>query len=89
MQATFCRLDGAANERTIRKFGMFSHDERLLVAVSGGKDSLSLWDICGNWDMRWMGYILIWALMKRSHIPANPGICTPVRRTTRLEPAGN
>ncbi len=32
-------------ERTIRKFGMFSHDERLLVAVSGGKDSLSLWDI--------------------------------------------
>ena len=24
---------------------MFSHDDRILVAVSGGKDSLSLWDV--------------------------------------------
>lgn len=32
-------------ERFIKKYDMFSHDERVLVAVSGGKDSLSLWDI--------------------------------------------
>lgn len=32
-------------ERFIKKYGMFSHDEKILVAVSGGKDSLSLWDI--------------------------------------------
>jgi uncharacterized protein (TIGR00269 family) len=32
-------------ERTIHKYRMFSNQERLLVAVSGGKDSLSLWDI--------------------------------------------
>lgn len=32
-------------QRTIAKYGMFSRDERVLVAVSGGKDSLSLWDI--------------------------------------------
>jgi uncharacterized protein (TIGR00269 family) len=32
-------------ERFIKKYGMFRHDERILVAVSGGKDSLSLWDI--------------------------------------------
>jgi len=32
-------------ERAIQKFHMFSKQERLLVAVSGGKDSLSLWDI--------------------------------------------
>ena len=32
-------------ERAIQKYKMFSHDDRLLVAVSGGKDSLSLWDI--------------------------------------------
>ena len=31
--------------RTIEKHRMFSHDERILVAVSGGKDSLALWDV--------------------------------------------
>lgn len=30
-------------ERTIREFRMFSKKDRVLVAVSGGKDSLSLW----------------------------------------------
>jgi uncharacterized protein (TIGR00269 family) len=29
----------------IRKFRMFGRDERVLVAVSGGKDSLGLWDV--------------------------------------------
>ena len=32
-------------ERAIHHFKMFSKEDRLLVAVSGGKDSLSLWDI--------------------------------------------
>jgi uncharacterized protein (TIGR00269 family) len=32
-------------ERFIEKYGMFTHDEKILVAVSGGKDSLALWDI--------------------------------------------
>ena len=32
-------------ERTIKKFDMFSKDDRVLVAVSGGKDSLALWDL--------------------------------------------
>lgn len=32
-------------ERFIKKYGMFGRDEKILVAVSGGKDSLSLWDI--------------------------------------------
>jgi uncharacterized protein (TIGR00269 family) len=31
--------------RSIKKYKMFASDERVLVAVSGGKDSLSLWDI--------------------------------------------
>lgn len=31
--------------RTIEKFKMFTPEERILVAVSGGKDSLTLWDI--------------------------------------------
>ncbi len=32
-------------ERFIKKYDMFSHGDKVLVAVSGGKDSLSLWDI--------------------------------------------
>jgi uncharacterized protein (TIGR00269 family) len=31
--------------RFIKKYGMFTQEEKILVAVSGGKDSLSLWDI--------------------------------------------
>ncbi|MBI3762445.1 MAG: tRNA 2-thiocytidine biosynthesis protein TtcA, partial [Chloroflexi bacterium] len=32
-------------ERFIEKYEMFAHGDRVLVAVSGGKDSLSLWDV--------------------------------------------
>ncbi len=32
-------------DRFIRKYRMFTPDDKILVAVSGGKDSLSLWDI--------------------------------------------
>ena len=32
-------------EKTIRRDNMFTHDDRVLVAVSGGKDSLALWDV--------------------------------------------
>lgn len=35
----------AQTERVIEKYKMFSRDERILVAVSGGKDSLGLWDV--------------------------------------------
>jgi len=32
-------------ERNIRKYSLFSKKDRILVAVSGGKDSLALWDV--------------------------------------------
>jgi uncharacterized protein (TIGR00269 family) len=32
-------------QRFIQKYKMFQPEERILVAVSGGKDSLSLWDV--------------------------------------------
>lgn len=32
-------------ERTVKRYRMFTHHDHLLLAVSGGKDSLSLWDI--------------------------------------------
>jgi uncharacterized protein (TIGR00269 family) len=31
--------------RTVEKFRMFGPDEKVLVAISGGKDSLALWDL--------------------------------------------
>ena len=48
--AAFCGphlLDHIRNQvaRVIKEFRMFGPDDRLLVAVSGGKDSLALWDI--------------------------------------------
>jgi len=35
----------AQTERTITRYHMFEPEERILVAVSGGKDSLALWDV--------------------------------------------
>jgi uncharacterized protein (TIGR00269 family) len=35
-------------QRTIEKYRMFSPGDKMLVAVSGGKDSLALWDVLLN-----------------------------------------
>jgi uncharacterized protein (TIGR00269 family) len=35
----------ARTQKTIERYHMFTPDEKILVAVSGGKDSLSLWDL--------------------------------------------
>lgn len=48
--AAFCQdhfLEHARNQvaRAIKEFEMFRTEDRLLLAVSGGKDSLALWDI--------------------------------------------
>lgn len=48
--AGFCQahfLEHVSNQvaKTIKEFDMFSPHDRLLIAVSGGKDSLALWDI--------------------------------------------
>jgi uncharacterized protein (TIGR00269 family) len=38
----------ALTQRTIEKYHMFSPEDKVLVAVSGGKDSLALWDVLLN-----------------------------------------
>jgi hypothetical protein len=45
-------------ERFIKKYEMFTHHEKILVAVSGGKDSLGLWDILRGWVIRQTDFIL-------------------------------
>ena len=39
-------------QRAIEKYHMFGHDDQLLVAVSGGKDSLALWDVLAQLGYR-------------------------------------
>jgi uncharacterized protein (TIGR00269 family) len=45
-------------ERTIASFDMLDHDDRTLVAVSGGKDSLALWDLLLDLGYRASGLYL-------------------------------
>ena len=42
----------------IRRYRMFGHDETVLVAVSGGKDSLALWDVLIDEGYRTTGLYL-------------------------------
>lgn len=45
-------------ERTIHDYRMFTPDERLLLGVSGGKDSLALWDVLTSLGYRVDGVYL-------------------------------
>ncbi len=44
--------------KTIKEFRMFEPDDRILLAVSGGKDSLALWDILTRLELDVLGYHL-------------------------------
>jgi tRNA-5-methyluridine54 2-sulfurtransferase len=44
----FVRYCQTQVERTIEEFSMLARGERILVAVSGGKDSLAVWDLLGE-----------------------------------------
>ena len=46
--AHFVEWAGVTTQRAIETYQMFSPADRVLVAVSGGKDSLSLWDLLLN-----------------------------------------
>jgi uncharacterized protein (TIGR00269 family) len=61
--ANFCRshfLDHVRRqvERTIDDYKMFGPDDRLVIGVSGGKDSLALWDILNGLGYRVDGVYL-------------------------------
>jgi uncharacterized protein (TIGR00269 family) len=61
--AAFCALDFVEFFRNqvreaIRRYRMFDRDETVLVAVSGGKDSLALWDVLIDEGYRTTGLYL-------------------------------
>jgi uncharacterized protein (TIGR00269 family) len=61
--ANFCRdhfVDHVVRqvERAIHDHRMFTHDERLVLGVSGGKDSLALWDVLNRLGYRVDGVYL-------------------------------
>jgi len=51
-------------QRFIEKYQMFTPRDKILVAVSGGKDSLSVWDILLRSVIRPMRSRYNWALTK-------------------------
>jgi uncharacterized protein (TIGR00269 family) len=61
--AAFCAdhfVDHVHNQvaRAVREFGMFAADDRILVAISGGKDSLAVWDVLLNLGYDATGFYL-------------------------------
>ena len=61
--AAFCRdhfIDHVVRqvERTIHEFDMFDRSDRLVIGVSGGKDSLALWDVLHRLGYRCEGIYL-------------------------------
>jgi uncharacterized protein (TIGR00269 family) len=44
--------------KTVKEFKMFEPNDRILLAVSGGKDSLALWDILTRLELDVLGYHL-------------------------------
>jgi uncharacterized protein (TIGR00269 family) len=61
--AAFCRvhfIDHVVRqvERTIHDFDMFDRSDRLVIGVSGGKDSLALWDVLHRLGYRCEGIYL-------------------------------
>jgi uncharacterized protein (TIGR00269 family) len=61
--AGFCRdhfVEHVRNQvaKTVKEFSMFSPEDRLLIAVSGGKDSLALWDLLAGLGYDTTGFYL-------------------------------
>ncbi len=71
----------AQTERFIRKYAMFTPEEKILVAVSGGKDSLSLWDILTRLGYHADGLYLCLGIDGRS-APEGPAYSAESQRLT-------
>ncbi len=62
-------------EKTIKKFRMFTRKETVLVAVSGGKDSLSLWKVLINLGYKTLGLHINLGIEKWNYSKTSEEIC--------------
>lgn len=54
-------------ERNIKKYNLFTKEDRILVAVSGGKDSLALWDVLNKLEFRTGGLYINLGIASEAH----------------------
>ena len=71
-------------QRTIEKHRMFTPQEDVLVAVSGGKDSLALWDALIELGYRTVGLHLALGIGEYSHVSTVKTVEFARRRDVRL-----
>jgi len=87
--AAFCRdhfIEHARNQvaRAIKEFDMFRPDDRLLVAVSGGKDSLAVWDILADLGYDTTGFYLDLGIGGYSNRSKQAAVAYAERRGAKL-----
>ncbi|MBN1230264.1 MAG: adenine nucleotide alpha hydrolase family protein [Anaerolineales bacterium] len=58
-------------EKTIRKYSIFNQKDTILVAVSGGKDSLTLWDILTRLGYHAEGFFIDLGIHKETDFSTN------------------
>ena len=71
-------------QRAIEKEHMFTPEEEVLVAVSGGKDSLALWDVLLDLGYRAVGVHLELGIGRYSEVSADKSEAFARRRDARL-----
>jgi len=71
-------------QRSIEKQRMFTAQDHVLVAVSGGKDSLALWDVLIDLGYRTVGLHLALGIGDYSHISTTKTVEFAHRRAVRL-----
>lgn len=72
-------------ERSITRERMFTRDERVLIAVSGGKDSLALWDVLVDLGYETEGLYLGLGIGEYSHESERRARAFAERRGLRLQ----
>lgn len=72
----FLEWVGDQTERNIRKYKMFTRDDRILVAVSGGKDSLALWDVLNKLSYKTAGLYIHLGIPGEDHYSTKSQILT-------------
>ncbi len=72
-------------EKAIKRFKMFTRKEKVLVAVSGGKDSLGLWDILARLGYNPTGLFVDMGIHRHGHSERSRKVVEAFARSRGLE----